>query len=59
MNTITSFDVNQKINELPISLLAEVDKYIDFLKFKNLDLNENFSEVQINLIQKGKLNIEQ
>lgn len=34
MNTITSFDVNQKINELPVALLVEVDKYIDFLKFK-------------------------
>ena len=34
MNTINSFDVNQKINSLPIALLQDVDKYIDFLNFK-------------------------
>ncbi len=35
MSTITSFDVNQKINALPIALLEDVNKYIDFLNFKN------------------------
>lgn len=34
MPTINSFEVNQKINALPIALLEDVDKYIDFLNFK-------------------------
>lgn len=34
MSTITSFDVNQKINALPIALLEDVNKYIDYLNFK-------------------------
>ncbi len=34
MPTINSFDVNQKINALPLSLLKEVDTFIDFLNFK-------------------------
>ncbi len=35
MPTINSFDVNQKINALPIALLEDVNKYIDFLNFKD------------------------
>lgn len=58
MSTITSFDVNQKINALPIALLEDVDKYIDFLNFKNYNQHEIFSENQIDLIQKGKKDIE-
>ena len=59
MSTINSFDVNQKINALPIALLEDVDKYIDFLNFKNYNQHEIFSENQIDLIQKGKKDIDE
>ena len=59
MNTITSFDVNQKINALPIALLEDIDKFIDFLNFKDAAKSELFSENQINLIQKGKKDLEE
>ena len=58
MNTITSFDVNQKINALPIALLEDIDKFIDFLNFKDAAKSELFSENQIDLINKGQIDIE-
>jgi hypothetical protein len=58
MNTINSFDVNQKINALPKSLLVQVDTFIDFLNFKKSDVNENFNNSQIESIIKGKNDIE-
>jgi hypothetical protein len=61
MNTITVSQVNQKIKSLPITLLEEVDKYIDFLKYKysQSDWAEKLSEQQIQLIEKGKKDIEE
>lgn len=58
MSTINSFDVNQKINALPKSLLEQVDTFIDFLNFKKIDENENFNNSQIESIIKGKNDVE-
>ena len=56
MATITASQINIKINALPINLLQEVDKYIEFLTFKSShsDWAEQLSEQQISLIEKGK-----
>lgn len=35
MNTITVKQVNSKLKQLPITLLEEVDRYIDFLTYKH------------------------
>ena len=59
MKTITPLQVNQKINSLPVALLQEVDKYIDFLNYKNSDWAEQLSEDQIQLIEKGTKDIEE
>ncbi len=59
MPTINSFDVNQKINALPIALLEDVNKYIDFLNFTNSNKFEIFSESHIDLIKKGKKDIDE
>jgi hypothetical protein len=59
MKTITSIQVNKKINSLPPSLLQEVDKYIDFLTYKYSDWAEQLSEQQIQLIEKGIKDIEE
>ncbi len=58
MSTINSFDVNQKINALPKSLLEQVGTFIDFLNFKKIDENENFNNSQIESIIKGKNDVE-
>lgn len=53
MNTIDAFQVSQKINSLPIPLLQDLDRYIDFLIFRHTDWGEQLSENQISLIEKG------
>jgi hypothetical protein len=57
MKTIDALQLNQKINSLPISLLQDVDKYIDFLNFKYADWGEQLTENQIYLIEKGTKDI--
>ena len=61
MNTSMASIINQKIKSLPENLLQEVDKYIDFLKFKSLnsDWSEQLSQSQIELVEKGKNDIEE
>jgi hypothetical protein len=61
METITPLQISQKINSLPATLLLEVDKYIDFLKYKysQSDWAEKLSEQQIQLVEKGKKDIEE
>jgi hypothetical protein len=59
MNTITPLQINKKINLLPVTLLEEVDKYIDFLNFKYTDWGQQLSENQIALIEKGKKDIDE
>lgn len=59
MSNITASQVNQKIKSLPVTLLEEVDKYIDFLTFKYTDWSEQLSENQIKLIEQGKKDSEE
>ena len=61
MTTITATQINKKIKSLPVNLLYEVDRYIEFLAFKssNSDWAEQLSEQQISLIEKGKKDIEE
>ena len=61
MAAITASQINQKIKSLPVNLLYEVDKYIEFLAFKasHSDWSEQLSEQQIKLIEKGKKDIEE
>lgn len=59
MNSVTPLDVNRKINALPDNLLQEVDKYIDFLNFRQSNLSSGLSEKEISLIEKGKSDMEQ
>jgi hypothetical protein len=40
MNSINAFDVNQKVNALPKSLLEQVDTFIDFLNFKKTKISK-------------------
>jgi hypothetical protein len=61
MATITASQINQKIKLLPINLLYEVDKYIEFLAYKSShnDWADQLSEQQISLVEKGKKDIEE
>lgn len=59
MKSITPLELNKKINSLPAPLLQEVDKYIDYLTFKYSDWAEQLSDDQIQLINKGKKDIEE
>jgi len=61
MNTITAFQINQKVNALPEKLLKELDDYIDFLKYKyaQKDWSDDLTDQQIKLIEKGKNDLEQ
>jgi len=61
MNTITAFQINQKVNALPEKLLQELDDYIDFLKYKyaQKDWSDDLTDQQIKLIEKGKNDLEQ
>jgi hypothetical protein len=59
MNTVTPSQVTKKINSLPVALLQEVDKYIDFLNYKHSDWAEQLSEDQIQLIEKGTKDMEE
>ena len=59
MNSVNANDVNKKINALPVTLLQEVDNYIDFLNYKYADFSAEFSEKEISLIEKSKDDIEQ
>jgi hypothetical protein len=61
MEAITPLQISQKIDSLPVSLLVEIDKYIDFLKYKysQSDWAENLSEQQMQLVEKGKKDIEE
>lgn len=56
MNTITASQINKKVNALPKTLLKELDEYIDFLKYKyaQKELNDNLTDQQIKLIEKGR-----
>jgi hypothetical protein len=51
MNTTDALKVSQKINALPLPLLQDVDRYIDFLNFKYADWGEQLTEIY--LIKKG------
>lgn len=53
MNSISALQINEKINALPSNLLKEVDDYIDFLNYKNLDWAVQLSENQIEFVNKG------
>ena len=55
MSTITATNINEKINSLPDSLLQEVDKFIDFLNFKEqqIDWANHLTENQRLLVNKG------
>ena len=59
MNSVNASDVNKKINALPITLLQEVDNYIDFLNFRHSSLSREYSDEAISLFEKGKSDIEQ
>lgn len=61
MSSINASQLNQKIKLLPPNLLQEVNDYIEFLTFKSSkkDWEEQLSEQQISLIEKGKKDIEQ
>ena len=61
MEKITPLQISQKINSLPATLLLEVDKYIDFLtyKYSQSDWAEKLSEQQMQLVEKGKKDIEE
>lgn len=61
MSTISIADINKKINTLPISLLVEVDKFIDFLNFKEqqFDWANQLTETQLLLVNKGRKDIKE
>ena len=61
MSVISVSQINQKIKSLPENLLQEVDKFIDFLTYKSShsDWPEQLSDEQINLVEKGKKDIEE
>ena len=46
------------MNSLPETLLEEVDKYIDYLNYKYSDWSDQLSQHQVELIKKGKADIE-
>jgi|688.fasta_scaffold26352_3 hypothetical protein len=55
MNTIYFDNINDKLKKLPDNLLAEVEKYIDFLTYKHNDTDwaNTLSEEQAHYIKKG------
>lgn len=53
MKSITTSEVNQKINSLPLNLLEEVNNFIDFLTFKSKDWADDLSVNEKKLIEKG------
>ena len=61
MKTISASQLNQKINQLPVNLLQEVNDYIEYLAYKSSkkDWADALTEVQISLIEKGKRDIEE
>jgi hypothetical protein len=61
MNAVTVSQINKKIKSLPVNLLQEVDKFIDFLTYKSShpDWSEQLSDEQMRLIEKGKKDIEE
>ncbi len=61
MSAISTADIKEKINSLPDSLLQEVDKFIDFLNFKEqqIDWGNQLTENHTLLISKGKRDIEE
>lgn len=59
IQTVTTAQINEKVKSLSATLLQEVDKYIDFLNYKNADWAEELSEHQGQLIKNGKNDIEQ
>ncbi len=60
MSAITASEIIQKIKALPLDLLHEIDKYIEFLTFKSShsDWSEHLSNQHISLIEKGTKDIE-
>ena len=61
MATINASQLNQKIKQLPVNLLQEVNDYIDFLAYKSSQKEwaNELTEDQISLIEKGKNDIEE
>lgn len=61
MDAVTVSQINKKIKSLPVNLLQEVDKFIDFLTYKSShsDWSEQLSDEQLGLIEKGKKDIEE
>ena len=59
MDIITSAQIAQKLNSLPETLLYEVDKYIDYLSYKYSDWSDALTQHQVELIKKGKADVEQ
>jgi predicted transcriptional regulator len=60
MNAVTASQISKKIKSLPVNLLQEVDKFIDYLNYKSshLDWSEQLSDEKMGLIEKGKKDIE-
>ena len=61
MSSVTAFQINQKVNNLPEKLLQELDDYIDFLRYKygQKDWSDDLSEEQIKLIEQGRNDIQE
>jgi hypothetical protein len=61
MDAVTVSQINKKIKSLPVNLLQEVDKFIDFLNYKSShsDWSEQLSDEQRSLVEKGKKDIEE
>lgn len=59
MDSATASKLNQKIKMFPEDLLQEVDKFVDYLKFKseNSDWSETLNDDQKLLIEKGSEDI--
>ncbi len=53
MKSITTSEINQKINALPHNLLEEVNNFIDFLTYKSKDWADDLSVTEKKLIEKG------
>ena len=52
MKSITTSEINQKINALPMNLLEEVNNFIDFLTNKSKDWADDLSVTEKNLSKK-------
>lgn len=59
MDSITASKLSQKIKLLPDDLLMEVDKFVDYLRFKSEhdDWSDNLTDSQKQLIKSGSEDI--